>query len=120
MPPLQVGFDVDGTGQDKVTNAQNVRVTASPTDASGRPAQLDGPLRVTVQGGNGTFAPGNTNNDALLVSEDAPGDTSYLIEGDADLGAGVELIQDTVTVRISGTKAQALGLVTSIEAKPVP
>lgn len=112
---LQVGFGA--TPDDIVTVNQNVRITAHPTSVSGRPASLDGPLQVSVIAGNGTFAPGNSNNDALLVSEGQPGDTVYEIDGDADPSAGIELIKDTVTVRVSVEKAAALGLSVSIEPK---
>ena len=95
----------------QITNEEKIRVTANPTTARGAPALLDGPLRVSVISGNGSFdqaalAP----NEVYLVSPDVPGDTTYLIEGDTDLGAGVQLIQDTVTLQVTGALAQNLGL----------
>jgi len=93
-----------------LTNEQQVRVTATPKTSGGKPASLDGALRATVISGEGTFMAGSNDNEVVLVSSDNPGDTSYLIEGDADLGAGVELIQDTVTMHVVGANASNLGI----------
>lgn len=96
------------------TTEEKVQITATPQTAGGRPAQIDGALRVTVQSGNGTV-----NQDPAdplsfeAVSGDAPGETVYLVEADADLGAGTELIQDTVTLVVSGAKAANFGLTAS-------
>jgi len=93
-----------------LTNEQQVRVTATPTTVGGRPATLDGALRSTVISGEGTSMAGSSDNEVILVSGDNPGDTSYLIEGDADLGEGVELIQDTVVMHVTGARASNLGI----------
>lgn len=95
-----------------ITNEEKITVTASPTTTTGRPASLDGPLRVSVISGSGSFTQDPAvPNTVTLVSGDDPGDTSYLIEGDADLGAGVTLIQDTAVLHVAGAQAAALGLV---------
>jgi hypothetical protein len=79
--------------------------------SSGRPAQIEGALRVTVVSGDGTV-----EQDAATplmfkaVSGDNPGTTEYLIEADADLGEGEVLIQDTVTYEVQGAQAAAFGL----------
>ena len=93
-----------------LTNEQQVRVTATPTTTGGRPAQLDGSLRASVISGEGSVMTGANDNEVVLVSSDNPGDTSYLIEGDADLGEGVELIQDTVVMHVTGARASNLGI----------
>ncbi len=94
-----------------ITNAQKVDVTARPTTGSGKPAKLDGALTVSVQSGDSTV----TQDPAsplmfTLVSSDTPGDTVYLVDGDADLGSGVEDIQDTITLHVTGENAKNLGL----------
>lgn len=95
-----------------LTNEEQVTVTAAPVTSTGRPASLDGPLRVSVISGEGTFLQDpDLPTIVVLVSSDNPGDTSYLIEGDADLGEGVTLIQDVVTAQVVGAQAAALGLV---------
>lgn len=95
-----------------ITNVQKVDVTANPTTASGRPAKLDGALKVTVQSGDSTVTQDPANPLMFtLVSSDTPGDTVYLVDGDADLGSGVEDIQDTITLHVTGENAKNLGLV---------
>ena len=91
------------------TTEEKVPVTASPKTASGRPATLDGPIRVTVTSGDGTaVVTGDTTFDA--VSGDVPGETDFLVEGDADLGAGQVLIQEVVRLTVGGAQAAAFGL----------
>lgn len=96
-------------------NEQKVPVTAAPVTSTGKPAQVDGPLRVTVVSGEGTV-----EQDPLTpltfkaVSGDNPGTTEYLVEADADLGSGVTLIQDTVTYEVSGAQAASFGLVSGV------
>lgn len=93
------------------TNEQQVPVTATPRTASGRPAQVDGPLRVTVQSGDGTVLQDPATPLVFrAVSGDAPGVTEYLVEADADLGAGTTLIQDTVTLTVTSETATNFGL----------
>lgn len=100
------------------TNEEKVPVTASPLTASGRPAKFDGALRVTVQSGDGTVEQDPaTPNSFNAVSGDAPGETNYLVEADVDLGDGVTLIQDTVSLVVSGAQAANFGLVAGT---PVP
>ena len=93
------------------TNEQKVPVTAAPVTASGGPAQVDGPLTVTVQSGEGTFTqdPGSPLS-FYAVSGETPGTTVYLVSADADLGAGVVTIEDTVEYAVSGAQAAAFGL----------
>jgi hypothetical protein len=94
---------------------QKVKVTAQPTTSGGHPARFDGALRVTVQSGDGTAAQDPAEpNSFFAVSGDGPGDTVYLVEGDADLGAGTTLIQDTVTLTVEGANAASFGLVAGI------
>lgn len=93
-------------------NEQKVKVTASPVTSSGRPAQLDGALTITVQSGDSTFTQDPASpTEFFAVSSDTPGTTEYLVEGDADLGAGVVTIQDVVTYEVSGAQAASFGLV---------
>ena len=93
------------------TNEEKVTVTAAPVTASGRPAAVDGPLRVTVQSGDGTFEQDPAKPLSFkAVSGEALADTVYLVEADADLTGEVELIQDTVTLTVSGAKAKNFGL----------
>jgi hypothetical protein len=82
-------------------------LTATPTTTSGAPATLDGPLTVEVQSGQGTFT---VNGLEVVMSSEVPGETVYLISGDADLGAGVVTISDTHTSTVANEQATNLGL----------
>lgn len=94
------------------SNEEQVPVTATPVSASGKPAQIDGALTVSVVSGDGTFT-----QDAAFplmfkaVSGDLAGDTVYSVSADADLGAGVVTISDTVTLTVTSAAAATLGLV---------
>lgn len=91
------------------TNDEKVPVTATPRSASGRPAPVDGALRVSVLSGEGTVE--QTPEEPLkfyCVSGDNMGDTMFLVEADADLGEGLVLIQDTVTLTVTSATAQSL------------
>lgn len=93
------------------TNEEKVKLTATPLTAAGHPAAIDGALRITVQSGDATFTQDPAEpNSFFAVSGDAPGDTVYLVEADADLGAGVTLIQDSVTYHVAGAAAASFGL----------
>lgn len=103
------------------TNEEKVPVTATPVTASGKPAKFDGALRVTVQSGDGTMEQdAATPNVFNAVSGDAPGTTVYLVEGDADLGEGTTLIQDTVTLEVAGANAASFGLAAGAPVAKTP
>lgn len=90
---------------------EKVKVTAAPVTASGKPARFDGALNVSVQSGDGTFTQDPAEPNAFFaVSGDAPGTTVYLIEADADLGAGVTTLQETVELEVAGVNAASFGL----------
>lgn len=99
-------LSVASTSEEKVTG-----ITASPVTKSGRPAQVDGPLRLTVQSGDATvFQDPATPLVFDVISGDAAGESTILVEADADLGAGVTLISDLVTYNVTGVNAAAFGL----------
>lgn len=91
------------------TNEQKVPFSINPTTLTGTPAQLDGPIVVTVVSGEGVVEMVDDRN-FFVVSGSNPGDTTYLVEGDADLGDGVEKIQDTIVYHVSGARAANLGM----------
>ena len=100
------------------SNEEKVEVVSNPTTTTGKPARFDGPIRVTVTSGEGTFTQDPaTPNAFFAVSGDNPGTTEYLLEADADLGAGVTLLQETVVYEVSGANAANFGLTAN---PPVP
>lgn len=93
-----------------ITNEQKIPVTLTPVTATGKPAILDGSPAWTVISGNSTVVVGADGLSAELVSADAPGDTTILVAADADLGAGVVEVSDTITLHVIGALAANLGL----------
>lgn len=93
-----------------LTNEQQVVATLKPVTATGKPAKVDGAPKWTVVSGDGTVVPADDGLSATLVTPDLPGDTTYLVDADADLGSGVEDLQDTITVHTTGANAKNLGI----------
>lgn len=101
-----------------LTNEQQVSLTATPTTPAGHPVAVDGAVQFTVQSGDCTLQ-SLSDTSTMIVSSDAPGDSTILVAADADLGEGTENIQDVVIVHVQGAKAQNLGLVVGVpENKP--
>src|SRR5882724_4156897 len=88
-----------------ITNEQKVQVILNPKTDSGKVAKLDGIPVWSVVSGDSTVVPADDGLSAFLVSADVPGDTTFLVDGDADLGTGVEDIQETITLHVAGANA---------------
>lgn len=98
----------------EITNEQKIKITARPQTAAGNPAPVDGNVEGNVISGDCTVesVPGDPLS-IYIVSGENPGDSTVLVEVDADIGEGVVLIQDTVTARVIGAMAVNMGLVAS-------
>ncbi len=94
-----------------ITNEQKVNVVLNPKTDSGKPAKLDGAPKWTVVSGDSTVTAAPDGLSADLISSDTPGDTTFLIDGDADLGSGVVDVQETITLHVAGANATNLGVV---------
>lgn len=94
-----------------ITNEQKVKVTITPVTATGKPAALDGAPSWSVSSGDSTISVAENGLSADLISSDAPGETMYVVSADADLGAGVENVTDSIKLVVEGAKAVNLGLV---------
>ena len=103
--PIKMPFNV------KITNEQKVNVTLSPKTDSGKPAAVDGAPAWSVVSGDSTVVAAADGLSADLISSDTPGDTTFLIDADADIGEGVESLQDTITLTVAGANAKNLGVV---------
>ena len=100
------------------TDEEKVAVTATPLTSKGKPAKIDGALKVTIQSGDGTVEQDAASPLSFnAVSGDLLADTVYLVEADADLGAGVVTVSDTVTLTVGSATAASLGFTSSA---PVP
>ena len=86
-------------------NLQKITVTATPN------GPLDGPLRVTVQSGDGTVEQDPATPLVFkAVSGPTASQTVYLVEGDAKEGAGEDFISETVELTVSAAAATSLGM----------
>lgn len=92
-----------------ITNEQKIMFSLNPVTDAGHPASFDGSPRLSIVSGNGTFSLAEGGFSGELVSTETPGDTTYLLEADADLGDGVELIQETILIHTAGAKAKSFG-----------
>lgn len=93
-----------------LTNEQQVTVTLKPVTATGKVATLDGVPEWSVVSGQATVIPAANGLSAVVRSSDDPGTSQLLVTADADLGAGVVEISDTIQVTVEGARASALGL----------
>lgn len=93
-----------------ITNEQQIVATLNPTTATGKPAKVDGAPVWSVISGDSIVVPAADGLSATLISSDTPGDTVFLVDADANLGEGVEDVQDTITLTVLGANAANLGL----------
>jgi hypothetical protein len=92
------------------TNEEKVPITITPVTSTGKLSKIQSAsLVVTAQNGYGTVELIDDSS-FYVVSGDDPGDTEYLVSGDADLGEGVITISDIVLLRVAGASAAYLGL----------
>jgi hypothetical protein len=98
------------------TNEEKIKIAVAPVTTTGKLARLDGSIQVSVQSGEGVIEMIDFAS-FFAVSGDNPGDTAFLVFGDADLGEGVETISDVVMLHVAGAKAASLGMTAE---SPVP
>lgn len=92
-----------------ITNEQKVKITLNPTTQGEHPAPIEN-ATCSVIDGNATVEPVEGDDHSFyLISGDDPGDTTFLIEADAQIGEGEENIQDTVLLHVVGAHAAHLG-----------
>lgn len=92
-----------------LTSEQKVKVTLTPTTATGKPSSLDGAATFTVESGDCTVE----NIDELsawIISGDAAGVSVISVSADVDLSEEVKTITDSITVTVSDPFAANLGL----------
>lgn len=93
--------------QASCTTEEKVPVSVSYVTAAGNPAQVQG-ATAFVPSGDATFER-TGDHEGYLVSG-GPGDTIFVVEADADLGDGVVLVSDIITLSVSGAMASAMGI----------
>lgn len=91
-------------------NNQKIKVTFSPVTSLGASAALQGLLTISVVSGTGTFEYDPAYAMQLwLVSSNDVGSTVYRVEGDADLGEGVETLSLEFLLDVTSANAVSLG-----------
>ncbi len=90
-----------------MSNEEKRLMTVQPLTAQGNPAPIDGAVQFTVTSGTCTIAPVDDAS-AYVVSGDAPGDATVQMACDADLGAGVVPVLDTMLVHVVSASAASL------------
>src|SRR5262245_51794295 len=90
-----------------LSTEQKVMVMIQPLTAAGNPAPVDGAAQFTVTSGTCTIAPVDALT-AYVLSGDAPGDSLVTMNCDADLGAGVVPVTDTLMVHVTSATAESL------------
>lgn len=102
-----------------ITTEQKIHIKLAPTTTQGKPAVLDGTPTWEVTQGSGTVSPDADGLGAFIVSPDTVDGivTIVKVSADADLGAGIRTIEDTIEVTITNAEAAALGL-TADAAEP--
>jgi hypothetical protein len=94
-----------------ITDEQKIRVAAvAPKTAGGNPATLDGPVTFEVIAGDCTIE-ALDDTSCMITSGTAGVMSDVTARADADLGAGVVAIMDTIHVEVLSAMAADLGLV---------
>lgn len=102
-----------------LTSEQKVKVTLTPTTATGKPSSLDGAATFEVVSGDATVE--NIDELSAYIISGAAGVSVVSVSADADLGEGVVTITDSITVTVSDPLAANLGLtIGEPEPKDVP
>jgi hypothetical protein len=92
-----------------LSTEEKVLVTVQPLTEAGNPAPVDGAATFTVTSGTCTIEGVDTLS-AYVVSGSAPGDSLVTMACDADLGAGVVPVSDTLTVHVTSATAASLAV----------
>ncbi len=91
-----------------LTSEQKVKVTLTPTTATGKPSSLDGAATFTVESGDATVE--NVDDLSAYIISGTAGVSVISVSADADLGEGVVTITDSITVTVNDPLAANLGL----------
>lgn len=92
-----------------INNLQKIKLTLKPANAAGQTAELDGKPTWEKTSGDAEIVVADDGLSAELISGN-PGDSTFLVTADADLGAGVENISDVIQLTVEGARAVNLGL----------
>lgn len=95
----------------KLSSVEDLVVSVSPTDAAGNPAPIQAGSLTVVSDNPSVIASGVEQPDGSFKCVTAGIGTALLtVSADADVGEGVETIQDQISVTVDAAKAKNLGL----------
>jgi len=92
-----------------ITSDEKINAILAPLTAAGNPASVDGTPVWTVVSGDATLVPATDGLSCYLVSGSV-GNSVITVTADADLGAGVTEITDTIDLAVVSAQASSLGL----------
>ena len=103
-----------------VNPTQQVRLRANPKLDDGSPSSIDpaNPLHGDLLSGNGVSAAGADNGECIVAANE-PGDITFSVKGDADMGAGVTEIEEIVVLHCSPVSATNLDLGGTVEPRTI-
>lgn len=93
-----------------ITNEQKVELVLAPKTDAGNPGAIDGVPTWEVVSGDATLEIAADGLSCFLVSGAADVNSVITVTADADLGAGVTAITDTVDLAVVAASASSLGL----------
>ncbi len=100
-----------------LSTEEDALIVCTPTTKAGKPAKVDGPISFSTNNPDATVTQqGDTS--ALITSPTTAGDVVVTVSADADLGAGVTTISDTVILHVADPQAASLGLAATAQPKP--
>lgn len=91
-----------------LSNEEKVSVTINPQTAAGNPAQIDGDFSLEVIEGDVTLE--TAEDGTKYIVSGAEGNSKVRISADADLGEGVQTIEDVVDIIVVPAGASNLGV----------
>jgi hypothetical protein len=100
----------------KTDPTKNLLLQANPVDDDGVARDLDGPLKCSVTAGPGTFVVQPDGKSIVFDNGGVEADSTFHVEGDADLGEGVVTLAEDVhyvTMNAAPPMAKTLGLTMS-------
>ena len=91
-----------------LTNEEKVAVSINPQTAAGNPAQVDGDFNLEVVEGDVTLEVAEDGTKYIVSG--AEGTSKVRVSADADLGEGVQTIEDIVDIIVVPAGASNLGI----------
>jgi len=99
------------------TNEEKVTIVLNPTTAAGNPASVDGAPVWSVESGDATLEVAADGLSCVIISGAAEVVNTVTVTADADMGAGVVSISETIVYTVSAAQATGLGVNSTVSPK---